>query len=475
VSEAKGTPLAGAADPHSGSGDKRQLVLRGLRQRAAARALAANPSTPPSLLWSLARFGQWDVKLAVAANPHCTGRVLAMLSFSRHWGVVAAVAANSSASPQLIGRLARRRDARIPMAAAANPALGSDVVAALLASPSVYVRGIAAAHQAAPADALRRLADGMNQPAWVLRAVAINPSCPSDLSDQLLTWITLGGLGGADPLFDPVRCTGNPADADISAMAWYAQQARDDAAYRHPLWRVRAMAAGAHQTVPLARLRELRRDPRPEVRRAVAGFIGVRPRDVREMAGDADPAVARIAARVRSKNFRRYLKRRLPRIAVRLVPLALFSGVLIFNSIIPSAKVPTPAIDTTAPNGVLFASCAPSPGWLTAVSRIATGDGAPSTGLGLPGGGLLACGPTSAEPESIFISAGSTGLDVQATGTVQLPDGKSYTNEPLHLAAGRNSVLYLVHGPSIAVVTITPDDTPAQAVAVTLSFSTSQP
>jgi hypothetical protein len=418
-----------------------------------------------SLLGALGWYGRWDVAVAVARNPRCPAWTQRRLSRSGFWAVRAAVAASPSAPPAVLNRLAGRRDARITMAVAANPALQADPVEALLRSPLVYVRGVAAAHPAAPADALRRLADGMSEPAWVLRAIATNPSCPAELSDELLTWITIGGPGKTDPRFDPVQCTGFPASTEISPTVWYAEQATRADAERHPLWRVRAAVPAARKTLKLATLRELRRDPRPEVRRTVAGYVGVPLRDVREMLGDADLAVARTAARVRSANRRRFLRRRLPRYAARIAPLGVAVG-LWLTSMVAS----TPGTATTPPGATTLAqTCATTSAWLTDLSR--TGAAEVPGSLGLPDGAWLACGPiTTAGPEAILVSTGSSGLTVLVADTVILPDGKTYTDVPLHIAAARKGLLSLSNSPSVVLVTITPDEKRSRAVSATLTF-----
>jgi hypothetical protein len=452
--------LARAADPDT-SGWMLWRVTVQSRHPAICRALAANPSAPVSLLAALGWYGRWDVAVAVARNPRCPAWTQRRLSHSGFWAVRAAVAASPSSPPKVLRRLAGRHDARITMAVAANPALQADLIAALLRSPQVYVRGVAAAHPAAPADALRTLAEGMSEPAWVLRAIATNPSCPAELSDELLTWITIGGPGKTDPRFDPVQCTGFPASTETSPDVWYAEHARHADAERHPLWRVRAAVPAARKRLRLSTARELRRDPRPEVRRTVAGFTGVLPRDVREMLGDADPAVARIAARVRSANRRRFLRRRLPLYVARLAPFGLVVGVLI--------PVFTSAGGTPTPPVTLSETCALTSGWLTDLSRPAAAR-VPGS-LELPDGGWLACGPiTSAAPEAIFMSTGSSGLTVLVADTVILPDGKTYTDAPFHLAAARKGLLSLSGDPSVVVVTITPDDKRSRAVSATLTF-----
>ena len=82
----------------------------------------------------------------------------------------------------------------------------------------------------------------MTEPAWILRRVGDNPACPKELSDQVLTWLALGGAGDSDLAFDPIECTGSPEEG---GPAWYLRQAASPGRYasasQHPLWLVRAM------------------------------------------------------------------------------------------------------------------------------------------------------------------------------------------------------------------------------------------
>src|SRR5262249_12542434 len=134
----------------------------------------------------------------------------------------------------------RRSAPCLRMYAAASPSLTQALADRLLADKDPYVRGVAAAHPAASAAALGQLAEGLSEPAWILRRIAANPSCPDDLSDQLLTCLSLGGAEHADPMFDPVACTGHPADTRVSEWAWYREQAQGKKAEKHALWQVRA-------------------------------------------------------------------------------------------------------------------------------------------------------------------------------------------------------------------------------------------
>jgi hypothetical protein len=464
--------VAIAADPASEPKALWRVALRS-RHPAVSRALAANPSAPPRLLRFLGHFARWDVLVTLAGSPRTPLRMQSnRLASSLDWAVAAAVAANPATRPEVLGHLASRRDPRIGLAAAANPSLAGDLVEALLQSPSVYVRGVAAANPAAPSEALRRLAAGMSEPAWVLRAIAANPSCPADLSDQLLTWLTLGGPGNADPLFDPVRCTGHPASSDVPPVAWYAEEAKRADAARHPLWRVRAAVASAHKQLPLMTVSMLRRDPRPEVRRSVAGFIGTRPSEIRELIGDADAAVAWRAAQVRRANRRKYLRRRVLRRGLGLLPLA---AIGIPFAVVASITPPAPS-GTSPIVGSRVVLCVPKPGWLT--GGWTTGTMArPSTQptISLPGGGWLACGPSSSGAKVFLVATGSSGLILDAASPVQSPQGTRYDHKPVLLSAAQQNLFYIVGNPRLVAVTIGPDSNQSQVFTVTLAFPPGTP
>src|SRR5262244_3893890 len=238
-----------AGDPLSSGSGLWRLALRHWREPVLARALAANPGAPVLLLRCLAR-GRWDVAATVARNPRCSPRLQHRLAcYPPNWAVAAAVAA--------------------------NPSLPESAVECLLADPNRNVRAVAASNSAASAAGLSRLAEGFSEPAFILRAIAANPACPAELSGQLLTWIALGGPGHEDPVFDPVECTGHPGDTSVAVAAWYWEQASTEVAANHSLWRARAQFPAARRHVPFHQARMLARDPRPEVRRAVASLTGL--------------------------------------------------------------------------------------------------------------------------------------------------------------------------------------------------------
>jgi hypothetical protein len=282
-----------ALDPASGGFRLWRLAARGWFSRALLRELAANPRLPRALLWCLA-IRRWDVRAAVAANPRCPRPLLRSMARAHDWAVRAALTSQPVLSPALLNRLIRRSAPCVRLYAAASPSLTPALADRLLADQDPYVRGMAAGHPAASAAALSRLAEGLYEPAWILRRIAANPSCPADLADQLLTWISLGGAEHSDPMFDPVECTGHPADTRVSGWAWYKEQAEAKKAERHALWRVRESVASGRVFVDQVWV--LARDPRPEVRRRIAARRWHNLNIVLELRRDADPAVARTAA-----------------------------------------------------------------------------------------------------------------------------------------------------------------------------------
>jgi hypothetical protein len=468
--------VAIAADPASEPRALWRLALLS-RDPAVLRALAANPSAPPLLLRFLGRLGaRWDVLVAVAGNPRTPPWMRSHLASSPEWAVAAAVAANPATAPRALRRLVSRRDPRIGLAAAANPALASELAEALLQSPSVYVRGVAAANPAAPPEALRRLAAGMSEQAWVLRAIAVNPSCPDDLSDQLLTWITLGGPGKADPLFDPVRCSGHPAGSDVPPVTWYAEEAKRPDAERHPLWRVRAAVASARKQLSQATISMLRRDPRPEVRLSVAGFTPTPPGRIRELMGDADAAVARRAAQVRSVNRKKYLRRRVLRRGFGLLPFALVGIILAFVMSHSPGPGTSPGPGPSPGPGARLLRCASKPGWLT--SEWTTGTMTPPAAqqtLSLPGGGWLACGPSSAGANALLVATGTSGLTFDAAGPLKSPQGTRYDGTPVLLSAIQQDLFYIVGPQKQVAVTIVAESNQSQVVTVKLAFAAAAP
>jgi hypothetical protein len=368
------------------------LAVRGWFDWPALRALAANPDAPKLLLWLLGERRE-DVQAIVAANPRCPRRVQGSLAWSSEWAVRAAVAANPATHPAVLEMLVGASASCVRLHVAANPSLTRALADRLLGDSNPYVRAVAAGNTAASADGLRRLAEGMSEPAWALRAIAGNPSCPADLSDQLLTWIALGGPGDTDPLFDPVECAGHPGDTRFGLVVWYREQARREGAERHPLWRVRAEVMPVLGRLPGDRARTLSRDPRPEVRRTIARLPQLPPGIRLELMGDGDPQVARLASGGEQAGpARRRARLRWWWLVAALTGL----GLLLWNA----------ATSQQAMSGGLrppYPRTVGAPGTGQPVANVAWEP--------LPGGGSVSCMPAYGPATSfIYIAAGSTGM-----------------------------------------------------------------
>ena len=399
--------------------------------RSLARALAGNARLPRLLLWWLAPR-RWDVRAAIAANPRCPQLLLRLLSWSADWAVGAAVAGNPAASRRTLNLMARTSTVRERLYLAANPSVPPGLADRLLGDTDPFVRGAAAAHPAVTAVALSRLAEGMTEPAWILKRIAANPSCPAGLADQLLTWIALGGAGKADPMFDPVECTGHPADTSVPAFSWYRDQASRDHAEQHPLWRVRAEVLSAAGPLPASRAWVLARDPRPEVRRTVAR-AGRLPLDMRmELRRDGDPAAARLARAAAPKADdgppSRWI---LISVVRRLAPLALIAA--------PASFI---FISNQGASSLGPAGTGSQPGAAASVTRQ------------LPGGGTLTCATSAGDPPPVVVqvSAGSRRLTVQFAGIVYTGSGRLLLQPDTTVPPGQTARFQLPDGGSEVTV-----------------------
>lgn len=426
------------------------------------RALAANPGAPKSLLKILA-LRRWDVRAAVVANPRCPRQRHNAAVYASDWAVRAAVASNPCAVAEILEKLIRGSRAPIRLYVAANPALTQGLADLLLADRDPYVRAVAAAHPAASAAGLRRLAEGMSEPAWVLRALAANPSCPADLSDQLLTWIALGGAGHADPLFDPLECSGHPGDTRFAATAWYLEQAGREAAEHHPLWRVRATVIRAAGRISADRARILARDPRPEVRRTIAG-AGILPLNIRlELRHDADPQTARLASAAFERKNGSASKQRLAR-AGRHILLAfgpaLVIGALLAQSLIEGADQPAPGGSAAArTTGGVNGSGRGKSTNSVAIPVIHT----------LPGNGSLTCLllSSSSRIDAVSVTAGSRKLMLHIPAAVAVA-GRRPVRDLVTVPAGRSARFLLTSGPARLMVTATGGGRPSSRTILTL-------
>jgi hypothetical protein len=422
-----------AADPAAAGMALWLLAVLCLVSRSLARVLAGNARLPRLLLWWLAPR-RWDVRAAVAANPRCPRLLLRWMSLSADWAVGAAVAGNPAASGRLLDRMARTAGARERLYLAGNPSLSAVVADRLLADADPFVRGAAAAHPAATAAGLTRLAHGMTEPAWTLKRIAANPSCPAGLSDQLLTWIALGGAGKADPMFDPVDCTGHPADTSVPAFRWYREQAGRDRAELHPLWRVRAEVLSAARRLPGRRAGVLARDPRPEVRCSIARARRLSLRLRLELRRDGDEVAARLARAAASRANDgppdRWL---LIRIVCLLIPPALIAMLLFFFLLTGNKGGSAPSLARPGSPAVL-------PGTATRE---------------LPGGGNVTCVMAMGDPPPVVVqvSAGASRLVLQFAGVVYAGIRQLLLSPDATVPAGQTAQFDLQYGSSLLTVT----------------------
>src|SRR5262249_24553888 len=83
-----------------------------------------------------------------------------------------------------------------------------------------------------------------------------------------------GGGGRADPLFDPVECTGDPGDGSKVPYQWYRDTiAGTGVPARHPLWLARSSVSGlTNVTLALPQVDDPAGDERRAVRVAAARF-----------------------------------------------------------------------------------------------------------------------------------------------------------------------------------------------------------
>jgi hypothetical protein len=392
------------------------MALVSGRRVSIARALGGNPSTPRLVLRVFAH-GPWDVAAAVAANASTPQRVLADGFILRPtWAVRSALASNASAPGVVLTQLATSDEAVLRMHTAANPSLPSKTVDALLRDPDVYVRAVAASNPRASAPALAALAEPMTDPAWVLRAVATNPTCPRTLSDEILTWIALGGTGNTDPTFEPLTCEGHPGDTTVGLYSWYRKAAQDNDTDMHPLWRVRSVITSTWPRIPGVVLMKLAVDPQLEVRRSVSGFKELTFARLKHLTRDADPQVAEGAIRaLKNKGKgRRYWLRATPRRAI-LVPVVL-TGFVISHVIGPQ-----PGTSVASPVSGSFTNSAPA---------VLAGGIDNDVAVQLPGGGQLVAQPLGGGGSGVLIlSTGYLALDIQLPVPAFTPFGSPLGSE----------------------------------------------
>jgi hypothetical protein len=432
------------------------LTVTSAGQSPVGRALAANPATPARCRRTLAGRG-WDVGSAVAASPLTPAAILERLATSKFWGVQAAVAANPTTPPPVLSWLADWPFLMLRMAVAANPSTNPADIARLLRDRSAYVRCVAASHPRATPAGLAELARPMQGPAWVLRAAAANPACPAELSDEVLTWLALGGAGGTDPMFDPITCEGHPGQTQVPLHAWYSEQARAMGGHQHPLWRVRAAVTSSLQTIPGPVLMWLSTDPRPEVRRTVARFRQLTRARLRELRDDADERVAALALMAIVNKAKAGPTRRFSWQLTLIARLA-FLAFVIYGGI----------RGATSGN---FSGGPSSSGPPDAGSGVSVAAGTQTDEESLPAGGTVVAGTLpDISSDFVTVTAGAVALNMVVPGAYMTPDG-STIGTAFTVPSGTAMSVILQGGNSTIFVDATPMSAAAASTsAVPVSF-----
>lgn len=173
-----------------------------------ARALGANPSTPPSLLAKLAQvdplgrlkrtgkgreartpfgeaheLGTWKIRASVASNPSAPPGVLVALGSATDVACRRAVASNPATPPAALKQLTRDADDSVVERALANPVCPAEALEDAARSGSLGAKVSVAKNPNAPPRALRALAA---DPSVVVRLVVVrNPGATRQVLDAL--------------------------------------------------------------------------------------------------------------------------------------------------------------------------------------------------------------------------------------------------------------------------------------------------
>ena len=323
---AAGARLA-ATHPSTPAATLERLVRRH-RAGPVTALVASNPSLPVELVPRLAKSKSWHVRAHLASNPATPGPTVAKLAEDRVW----AVRHHAARSPNLPAeRAAALADdvAAVRLQLAANPAVGQTIAERLTRDDDPWVGGLARSHPSLDADALCASAEGLDQPAWVLRRIADHPACPEDLADQLAAWVVLGG-GDGDPDFDPIRCTGNPGRDDEYPVLAFARLAREAAASElpfHPLYLTRT-----HQLKPESPAHQAlaAEDPEPDVRATLLLRWPLLPLSLVRgiMRSDPSPAVVSAAQRQIDQRQAKTEKMSVPGVLVTVAVIAFVLAVI---------------------------------------------------------------------------------------------------------------------------------------------------
>lgn len=147
-------------------------------------SLAANPSTPPSVLERLAEDKSADGWDSVAFNPSTPASLLEHLAGHKDEDIRKSVAQNPAAPPSILELLAEDKKAPVRWWVAANPSTPGYVLERLAKDRNEIVRSNVASNLSAPPAVLESLAEDKEES--IRTAVAHNPCTPPR---QLKRWV----------------------------------------------------------------------------------------------------------------------------------------------------------------------------------------------------------------------------------------------------------------------------------------------
>lgn len=254
----------------------------GERKLVARRVLAEHDRTSRVHLYRLRWFTRWQVKAALVRRGAVSRSTLRWWTRFGPDGLRVAVAEHPRTPAGALRAMANMSSV-CRIAVARNPSLSPQLTRQLAASREPWIAGTALANPNLPLDDIERLAEDASLKPWQLRQLALNPSCPDDTREQVLTWLALGGAGAGDPLFAP---DGNAAQR-MPMATW-----EEFAPHLHrlsPVAHFRARAVANAKQIGRNDVRALAHDPSPAVRLAAAGYMDGP--TLRVLAYDEDPRV----------------------------------------------------------------------------------------------------------------------------------------------------------------------------------------
>ena len=126
----------------------------------------------------------WRARWGAAANPRCPPELLERLASDMSPNVCAAVASNPASSPELLQQLRTETQWPVPVSLAGNPNTATEILAEL-ADRDTITQSAVASNPSTDRDTLWHLA--RSHDIDVRRGVALNPLCPPDILQKLVS------------------------------------------------------------------------------------------------------------------------------------------------------------------------------------------------------------------------------------------------------------------------------------------------